>query len=87
MLRFSRRRVFQTEEADLSAQFTRIKALNPDAIFISATVADISDILIQGRALGVSTDIPFIVNLTLSRDLVAAAGDAAEGTITFTSWK
>ena len=77
---------FQTEEADLSAQFTRIKALNPDAIFISATVADISDILIQGRALGVSTDIPFVVNLTLSRDLVAAAGDAAEGTITFTSW-
>ena len=77
---------FQTEEADLSAQFTRIKALNPDAIFISATVGDISDILIQGRALGVPSDIPFIVNLTLSRDLVEAAGDAAEGTITFTSW-
>ncbi len=77
---------FQTEETDLSAQFTRIQALNPDAIFISSTVADISDILIQGRALGVPSDIPFIVNLTLSRDLVAAAGDAAEGTITFTSW-
>ena len=77
---------FQTEETDLSAQFTRIKASNPDAIFISSTVADISNILIQGRALGVPSDIPFIVNLTLSRDLVAAAGDAAEGTITFTSW-
>ena len=77
---------FQTEEMDLSAQFTRIKASNPDVIFISSTVADISDILIQGRALGVPSDIPFIVNLTLSRDLVAAAGDAAEGTITFTSW-
>ncbi|RKU18973.1 hypothetical protein C6503_08515 [Candidatus Poribacteria bacterium] len=77
---------FQTEEADLSAQFTRIKALNPDAIFISSTVADISNILIQGRALGIPSDVPFIVNLTLSRDLVAAAGDAAEGTITFTSW-
>lgn len=77
---------FQTEAADLSAQFARIKALNPDAIFISSTVADISDILIQGRALGVPSDIPFIVPLTLSRDLVAAAGDAAEGTITFTSW-
>ena len=77
---------FQTEEADLSAQLTRIKALKPDAIFISATVGDISDILVQGRALGVPSDIPFIVNLTLSRDLVAAAGDAAEGTITFTSW-
>ena len=77
---------FQTEEMDLSAQFTRIKASNPDVIFISSTVADISDILIQGRALGVPSDIPFIVNLTLSRDLVSAAGDAAEGTITFTSW-
>ena len=77
---------FQTKETDLSAQLTRIKALNPDAIFISSTVGDISDILVQGRALGVPSDIPFIVNLTLSRDLVAAAGDAAEGTITFTSW-
>ena len=77
---------FQTEETDLSAQFTRIKASNPDAIFISSTVGNISDILIQGRALGVPSDIPFIVNLTLSRDLVAAAGDAAEGAITFTSW-
>ena len=77
---------FQTEAADFYDQFTRIKALNPDAIFISATVADISDILIQGRALGVPSNIPFIVNLTLSRDLVAAAGDAAEGAITFTSW-
>ena len=77
---------FQTGETDLSAQFTHIKALNPDVIFISSTVADISNILIQGRALGVPSDIPFIVNLTLSRDLVEAAGDAADGTITFTSW-
>ncbi len=77
---------FQTGETDLSAQFTHIKALNPDVIFISSTVADISNILIQGRALGVPSDIPFIVNLTLSRDLVEVAGDAADGTITFTSW-
>ncbi|MDE0683489.1 MAG: ABC transporter substrate-binding protein, partial [Candidatus Poribacteria bacterium] len=77
---------FQTEATGFSDQFTRIKALNPDAIFISATVGDIANILIQGRALGVPSDIPFIVNLTLSRDLVAAAGDAAEGAITFTSW-
>ena len=77
---------FQTGETDLSAQFTHIKALNPDVIFISSTVWDISNILIQGRALGIPSDIPFIVNLTLSRDLVDAAGDAADGTITFTSW-
>ena len=77
---------FQTGETDLSAQFTHIKALNPDVIFISSTVGDISNILIQGRALGVPSDIPFIVNLTLTRDLVETAGDAADGTITFTSW-
>ena len=77
---------YQTEDVDFSDQFTRIKASNPDAVFISSTVADIPNILTQGRALGVPSDIPFIVNLTLSRDLVAAAGDAAEGTITFTSW-
>ena len=77
---------FQTEETDFSAQFTRIKASNPEAIFISSTVANIPDILIQGRELGIPFDIPFIVNLSLSRDLVAAAGEAAEGTITFTSW-
>ena len=77
---------FQTEETDFSAQFTRIKTSDPDAIFISSTVADISNILIQGRELGIPFDIPFIVNLTLSRNSVEAAGDAAEGTITFTSW-
>ncbi len=77
---------FQTEASDFSAQFTRIKALNPDAIFISSTVADIPNILIQGRELGIPFDIPFIVNLSLSRDLVETVGDAAEGTITFTSW-
>ncbi len=77
---------FQTGETDLSAQFTRIKASNPDVIFISSTVGDISNILIRGRELGIPSDIPFIVNLALSRDLVETAGDAAEGTITFTSW-
>ena len=77
---------FQTEATDFSAQFTHIKASDPDAIFISSTVANIPDILIQGRELGIPFDIPFIVNLSLSRDLVEAAGDAAEGTITFTSW-
>lgn len=77
---------FQTEAADFSTQFTRIKASDPEAIFISSTVADISNILVQGRELGIPFDIPFIVNLSLSRDLVEAVGDAAEGTITFTSW-
>lgn len=77
---------FQTEATDFSAQFTRIKASDPDAIFISSSVANIPDILIQGRELGIPFDIPFIVNLSLSINLVEAAGNAAEGAITFTSW-
>lgn len=77
---------FQTDATDFSAQFTRIKASDPDAIFISSTVANIPDILVQGRELGIPFDVPFIVNLSLSRDVVEAVGDAAEGTITFTSW-
>ena len=77
---------FQTGETDFSAQFNRLKASNPDAVFISSTVADIPGILIQGRELGIPFEIPFIVNLSLSRDLVEAAGAAAEGTIAFSSW-
>ena len=77
---------FQTDTTDFSAQFTRINASDPDAIFISSTVANVPNILIQGRELGIPFDIPFIVNLSLSKDLVEAAGNAAEGTITFTSW-
>ena len=77
---------FQTGKTDFSAQFTRIKASDPEAIFISSTVADIPNILIRGRELGIPFDVPFIVNLSLSRDLVEAVGEAAEGTITFTSW-
>ena len=76
----------QTGDTDFSAQFTRIKELNPDAIFISPTVSDTAEVLIQGRQLGISPDIPFIVNLVLSVDQIQTAGDAAEGTIAFTSW-
>ena len=76
----------QTGDTDFSAQFTRIKELNPDAIFISPAVSDTAEVLIQGRQLGISPDIPFIVNLVLSVDQIQTAGDAAEGTIAFTSW-
>lgn len=76
---------FQTGNTDFSPHFTRIKELNPDAIFVSAVVSDTAEILIQGRQLGIPPDIPFIVNL-LSVDHIQTAGDAAEGAIAFTSW-
>ena len=76
---------YQTGEIDFSTQLTRIKETNPDAVFISALASEMIEILIQGRQLGISTDVPFIVS-DLTGDEVAATGDAAEGAITFTSW-
>lgn len=77
--------VFQSGNTDLSVQLTRIKDLNPDAIFISALPTDMPDILIQARELGIPYSIPFIV-AQVSVDEVRAAGDAAEGLITSASW-
>ena len=70
---------------DYTEQLTRIKALNPDAIFVSAQPLDMPDIMIQARQIGIGTDIPIIAPL-LSSTEIQEAGDAAEGTITFTSW-
>ena len=76
---------YQTGETDFSAQLTRIKETNPDAIFISALAPEMIEIMIQARQLGIPTSVPFIVP-DLTGDEVAAVGDAAEGAITFTSW-
>ena len=76
---------YQTGETDFSTQLTRIKEANPDAIFISALAPEMIKIMIQARQLGIPTSVHFIVP-DLTGDEVAAAGDAAEGAITFTSW-
>ena len=77
---------FETSETDLSAQLTRIKNSNPDAIFVSALPPETTKILMQGRQLGISADIPFIVTFTFASDQIQILGDAAEGVITFSSW-
>ena len=76
---------FQTGDEDFSAQLTRIKALNPDAIFIAALPPDIPDILIQARQLGIPNEVPFIV-IQISIDEIQAAGAAAEGLLTASPW-
>ena len=76
---------FKTKDADLSAQLTRIKELNPDAIFVSAQPIDQPKVLTQGREVGIPAHVPFIVPL-LSISEVEKAGNAAEGTITFANW-
>ncbi len=72
---------FETGDMDFSAQFSRIVALNPDAIFVSALPAGRIQALIDGRQHGIPILIP---GLTI--DEVDRAGEAAEGAISFTSW-
>ena len=74
---------FRSGDTDFSAQLTRIQALNPDAIFVSALPPEKPGILIQARQLGIS--VPFIVSSVTNVE-VAAAGAAAEGVITFIGW-
>ena len=74
---------FESGDTDFSAQLTRIQALNPDAIFVSALPPEKPGILIQARQLGISA--PFIVSSVTNVE-VAAAGAAAEGVITFIGW-
>lgn len=74
---------FRSGDTDFSAQLTRIKALEPDAIFVSALPPEKPGILTQAAQLGIS--VPFIVS-SLTDVEVEAAGAAAEGTITFIGW-
>ena len=76
---------FETGDTDFIPQLTRIKALNPDAIFVSAQQIEVIHILTQARKLGISKDIP-VISLILSIDEIQKVGDAAEGVVTFTDW-
>ena len=71
------------ETDDFSTQLTRIKALNPDAIFVSSLPPEKPQILLKGHELGIAA--PFIIR-TLTETDVEAAGEAAEGAITFVGW-
>ena len=77
---------FQSGDTDFSAQLTRIKESNPDAIFISALPLDTPEILIQGRQLGIPADVPVLITVTLTSDQIQSSGDAAEGAIIFANW-
>ena len=74
---------FLSDDTNFSAQLTRIKALNPDAIFVSVLPPEKSGILIQAHELGITA--PIIMSSLTSVD-VQAAGAAAEGAITFIGW-
>ena len=74
---------YMTGDTDFTEQLTQIKALNPDALFVSALPPEKPLILIQARNAGIS--VPIIIR-SLTESEVQAAGTAAEGAITFTGW-
>ena len=80
------RETFETGDSTFTEQLTRIEALNPGAIFVSGiSPRDRREIMVEGRRIGIPANVPFIVP-ELTIDDVRAAGDAAEGAITFTGW-
>ena len=76
---------FQTGDTDFSAQLTRIMEAHPEAIFISALSNEMTQIIAQGRELGIPASARYIVP-DLSSAEIDIVGDAAEGTIAFTGW-
>ena len=76
---------FEGKPADLRPHLTRIMEADPDAIFISALSVQMTDIMIQGREVGIPASVPYIVP-DLTGNEVQIAGEAAEGAITFTNW-
>ena len=76
---------FLLRAGDYTEQLTRIKAVNPDAIIVSAQPVDMAEIMVQARQVGIGEGIPIIMPL-LGSPRVQEAGDAAEGTITFSPW-
>ena len=73
----------QSGDTDFSEQLTRIKKANPDIIFFSSLPPEKSGMLIQAKALDITA--PFVLR-TLTIGDVEAAGEAAEGVMTFIGW-
>ncbi|MBI3942322.1 MAG: ABC transporter substrate-binding protein, partial [Chloroflexi bacterium] len=72
---------------DYSAQLTKIKGLNPEAIVISALAEEAASIMSQARQLGIPATVPFIGgNGFNSPKLAQLAGQAAEGAISGAAW-
>ncbi|MFN2165275.1 MAG: ABC transporter substrate-binding protein, partial [Anaerolineae bacterium] len=76
---------FAKGDTDFSAQLTKIKALEPQALLVSALAEEAANIMIQARQLGL--DVPIIGgNGFNSPKLAEIAGPAAEGAISGAAW-
>jgi branched-chain amino acid transport system substrate-binding protein len=78
---------FGSKDSDFSAQLTKIKSLNPDAIVVSSLVEPASGILLGARAVGIDPKVRFIGgNGFNSPKLGDIAGEAADGTLVGSPW-
>ena len=76
---------FGRGDTDFSAQLTKAKAANPQAIVVSALAREGTLLLIQARTLGIT--VPFIGgNGFNDTNVIVRAGPAAEGLIVGTAW-
>ncbi len=76
---------FAKGDSDFSAQLTKIKSMNPEALIVSALAEEAANIMIQARQLGL--DVPIIGgNGFNSPKLAEIAGEAAEGAISGAAW-
>ena len=78
---------FAGHDTDFSAQLTKIKALKPTAVGISALVEPVAGVLLQARQLGFGEGTQFIGgNGSNSPKLGEIAGAAADGLIVGSPW-
>jgi branched-chain amino acid transport system substrate-binding protein len=78
---------FGTKDSDFSAQLTKIKSLNPDAIAVSALTEAASGILLGKKALGFPESVRVIGGNGFNSPKIAEiAGSAADGTLVGSPW-
>ncbi len=78
---------FGSRDSDFSAQLTKVRALNPDAVGVSALVEPTAGVLLQARQLGFDKRTQFIGgNGSNSPKLGEIAGAAADGLIVGSPW-
>jgi branched-chain amino acid transport system substrate-binding protein len=78
---------YQRGDVDFSAQLTKIRAQNPDAIILGTLAEEAAAILRQARQLGFGGKVVFIgCNANISAKLFELAGPAANGIIVGAAW-
>jgi len=78
---------FSLKDSDFSAQLTKIKGLNPDAIVVASYVEAGAGIMLAKRSLGISDKVRIIGGNGLNSPKVGEiAGAAADGTLVGSPW-